>query len=103
MSKQINTTNWEVEFNRKFGLVYCSKAGAKLFAELRETSRCLKEMKAFIKDLLASSQKDKEKAVEKPKFINYSFGTSEGLTNLANAIVYAADKITEALNSKGQQ
>lgn len=57
--KQIQTVEtWEQDFARKFGVVYCSKAGAKLFSELRVTSRCSKEMNVFISDLLAQAQQE---------------------------------------------
>jgi len=51
MSKQINTTNWEVEFRH-------------LFEGANASSKTIDSQVNFIKDLLASSQKDKEKEIE---------------------------------------
>lgn len=72
MQKQINTTNWEAEFNEKFVLPkvisadYTASSDYKRekFSDSINVFVKASEIKQFIKDLLASSQKDKEKEIE---------------------------------------
>lgn len=66
MSNQ-NILNWEVEFDKEFNVIKYEQDGE--FHEGFKASKVpnSKDIKQFIKDLLASSQKDKEKAVEEER------------------------------------